>query len=232
MAFLVIGGFFFASTGFAQEEATPAAVEEPIYTPKLLPDNPFYFLKDLKERIELFLAFAPEKKAEKLAEIATRRIAEAKKMIEKGKPEFVEKLMARYEKQLQKAMERAEEAKEKGKDVEKVLEIVTQATSQHQGVLAEVYEKVPDKAKEAIERAIEVSGRGQEEALKAVSGEKKEEMGREIKEKMEKRPKVREILEERTPGVLEEIEELEREEKLEEELEETMPEEPGKPKGR
>lgn len=211
MVSLAIGGLFLTLNTFAQEATPPAEVlEEPIYTPRLLPDNPLYFLKRIKERIELFFAFTPEKRAEKLAEIATRRIAEAKMMVKKGKPEFVERLMARYQKHLERAIEKTEEAKKKGKEVEKVLEIITQATSQHQGVLSEVYEKVPEEAKKAIEKAIEVSGRGQEEALKAVSGEKREEMKEKIKEKMEKRPKVKEVLEEKVPEVLEKIEKPEK----------------------
>jgi len=201
---LVVGVFSLAKTVWAQKEATPAAEEE-IYTPRLLPDNPFYFLKGMKEGIELFLARAPERQAEKLAEIATRRIAEAKVMTKKGKPEFVDKLMVRYQEHLERAMERVAEAKEKGRDVERVIEIVTQATSQHQGVLSEVLEKVPEKAKEAIQRAIEVSGRGQQQALEAVSGEKREELREKINEKIKERPKIKEILKEKAPEVLERL---------------------------
>lgn len=168
---LVAFGLLWAPTALAQE-ATPSAEEE-IYTPRLLPDSPFYFLKRIKERIELFLAQVPEAEAEKYTEFATRRIAEAKMMIKKNKHQFVVKLMERHKEHLTKAEEKIEEAKDKGRDVERVLEIVVEATSIHQKVLAEVYEKVPEQAKEAIEHAMEVSSKGQERALEAISKEKR-----------------------------------------------------------
>ncbi len=191
---LVIGGLFLTTAAFAQE-ATPSAEEE-IYTPKLLPDSPFYFLKKFKEKIELFLAQSPEAQAEKQTEFATRRVAEAKVMIKRNKHHLVVKLMEKHEKHLDQAEKKIEEAKEKGKDVERVLAIVAEATSIHQKVLAEVYEKVPEQAKEAIEHAIEVSNQGQERALEAISGEKKEQLREHIEERIkEKKPLIKQILE-------------------------------------
>lgn len=180
---LLVVGLFFAMPTLAQE-ATPSAGEG-IYTPRLLPDNPFYFLKTWKEKIEIFLARTPEAKAEKYVEMATRRVAEARQMVEKNKLELVERLMEKHQEHLERAMEMIEEAKEKGKDVEAVLERVTEATSTHLQVLAEVYEKVPEQAKEAIEHAMEVSSRGQERALEAISKDKREEWRQQVEEKIE-----------------------------------------------
>lgn len=203
---LLAFGLFLAGTALAQE-GTPSAETE-IYTPKLLPDSPFYFLKGWKEKIELFLAQTPEAQAEKQAEFATRRVAEAKQMVKKNKLEFVEKLMEKHRKHLEKAEGKIEEAKEKGRDVERALVIVTEATSQHLSVLTEVYEKVPEQAKGAIEHAMEVSSRGQERALEAISAEKREELRQHLEEKIErKKTKIKEILEKR----LEKTEEREEE---------------------
>lgn len=203
LAVLLIG-LVFTSTSPAQEEATLSAEEDlpageaGIYTPKLLPDSPFYFLKKIKEKIELFLTQSPEEKSEKYTELATRRIAEVKIMINKNKFQLVEKLVKQHQEHLDKAEEEIKEAKEKGRDVERILGIVAQATSTHQKVLAEVYEKVPQQAKEAIEAAMEASSKGQERALEAISGEKKEEFREHIEEKIEdKKTKIKEILEKR-----------------------------------
>lgn len=199
---VVVGSLFLATTTFAQQ-ATPSA-EEGIYTPRLLPDNPFYFLKSWKEKVELFVARTSEAKAEKHVEIATRRIAEAKQMVKKNKSEFVSELMEKHQQHLGKAMEKVEEAKEKGRDVEAVLERVTEATSTHLQVLAEVYEKVPEQAKEAIEQAMEVSSRGQERALEAISGEKRQELRQQVEERVEKKKtKIKEILEKRLERIKE-----------------------------
>lgn len=206
LVLLAVGGLLFTTIALAQE-ATPSAEEE-IYTPKLLPDSPFYFLKRIKEGIELFLAQAPEAKAEKYAELATRRIAEAKVMIKRNKNQFVVKLMEKHQEHLDKAEKKIEEAKEKGKDVERVLAIVAEATSIHQKVLADVYEKVPEQAKEAIEHAMEVSSRGQERALEAISKEKREQLRQHFEERIEERKAtIKAILEKRLGKIEERLEE-------------------------
>ena len=89
-------------------------------------------------------------------------------MVEKGKPEFVEKTLQRYENQLNKSIARAKKAQAKGKNTEKAIEVLSKvgkATSVHLEILAEVYEKVPEQTKPAIEKAMEVSLKGHEEAV-------------------------------------------------------------------
>lgn len=202
-------GFVSVSIIFAQEEATPPAetVEELIYTPKLLPDSPFYFLKGIKEKIELFLAQASEAQAEKYAELATRRVAEAKLMIHKNKFQFVVKLLNEQQDYLQKAQEKIKEAQREAKDVQAVAAIVARATNQHLGVLADVYEQVPEPAQEAIQQAIESASQGQEKALEALSTEKKEELEEWFEEKLgEKQVKIKEVIKIKSgqkPGKLE-----------------------------
>lgn len=206
---VVVGGLLFTTAALAQE-ATPAAEQE-IYTPRLLPDSPFYFLKSWKEKIELFLAQTPEAQAEKYAELATRRVAEAKVMVKKKKFQFVERLMVQHQRHLEKAQEKIEEAEKKGRDVERVLTIVTEATNQHLNVLTEVYEKASEQAKEAIEHAIEVSSQGQERALEAIAGERKQELRQHIEERIgEKKTKIKEILEKRLEKVKEKQEKTEK----------------------
>lgn len=195
---VAVGSFFFFASFVLAQEATPTASGTEIYTPRLLPDNPLYFLKSWKERVELFLAQTPEAKAEKYTELATRRIAEAKMMIRKNKHQFVAKLMEKHDENLGKAKEKIKEAQEKGRDIERVLAIVAEATSQHLNILAEVYEKVPESAKSAIEKAIEVSSRGKERALEAISKEKGKSLRRHIEEKIEKeKPIIKKVLEKR-----------------------------------
>jgi len=56
-----------------------------------------------------------------------------------------------------------------GKDITTVDQLVASATSIHLEVLAEVYDKVPEQARSAIERAMTVSVRGHERAVKALA---------------------------------------------------------------
>jgi hypothetical protein len=150
----------------AQEAELPA--------PGLTPDSAFYFLESFFEDIGTLFTFGDVAKAERYAKLAAERVAEAKAVVDKGKPEAAEKALKRYEVQLKKALAKANQARAKGKDVSEVTEIVAEATSKHFAVLDEVLERVPVEAKEAIMKAKEVSKIGQMNALKVLAGERPE----------------------------------------------------------
>ena len=131
----------------------------------ITPDSWLYGFKRFFESIDLFFTFDEIAKAEKYLKYAELRLAEAKEMAEKGKSEFVSDLAKEYENYLEKANEIAKTAQEVGKNVTKLTEIVAIATWVHVDVLENVLEKVPEEAKPAIERAINSSKKGNEEAL-------------------------------------------------------------------
>lgn len=139
--------------------------------PGLTPDSPFYFLERISEGIGTFFTFGNLKKAERYTTLAAERIAEAKAVVEKGKPEAAKIALKRYNDQLEKALNEAEKAKAKGENIEKVTETLARATSKHLTVLERVLEKVPEVAKGAITRALEKSKDGHIKALKALAGE-------------------------------------------------------------
>ena len=167
--FILITSIFLFSLGpgvLAQETELPG--------PGLTPDSPFYFLEIIIEEIGTFFTFGDLKKAERYRTLAAERLAEAKAVVEKGKPEFVEKTLQRYENQLNNSIARAEKAQAKGKNTEKVTEVLAKigkATPVHLEVLAEVYEKVPEQAKPAVEKAMEVSLKGHEEVVTVLKAE-------------------------------------------------------------
>ncbi len=151
-----------------------SAQEADLPSPGLLPDSPFYFLETIIEEIGTFFTFGDLKKAERYAALAGERLAEVQAVVEKGKPEFAEKTLERYEMQFNNSIARAEKAQAQGENTEKVMEVlarVGQATSKHLEVLAEVYEKVPDQAKPAIENAMKVSVKGHEKAVEALKAQ-------------------------------------------------------------
>ena len=148
----------------------------------ITPDNPFYFLKTWKEEIQTFFTFGEEGKAKQFLHLSEVRLAEYKKMVDKGKTEIAQKTLNKYEKQLGHALEKADEAQEKGKDVGKLKETISERILKHQEVLEGVLEKVPEQAKPGIKKAIEASQKGFEKAIEAVSGEKKEELKRKAEE--------------------------------------------------
>lgn len=172
-AFLLV--ILFAGGAFAKTDSLPA--------PGILPGSPFYFLKSLSENIGTFFTFGDGNKANRYADLAETRLAEAKALIEDGKLDIAENAIGKYKEHLDLALAKAEEGKANGLDTDEVLAKVYEATLKHQAVLAEVYEKVPDQAKPAIERAMEAGMRGHEEAIKAVSGEKRQEVVDKVEEK-------------------------------------------------
>ena len=182
---LLLATFLLAGGAQAQTNDLPE--------PGMLPDSPFYFLKRWFEDVGTFFTFGEVNKTRRLLRLSEKRLAEANALVAKGKAELAEKVVGKYQEQIAQALVRAEEARAKGLEVDEVLAKISEATLKHQEVLADVYEKVPEQAKPAIKQAMEAGMRGHEEALKAVSGQKREE----VVEKMEqKRQEVEQKLEE------------------------------------
>lgn len=147
------------------------AQETELPDPGLTPDSPFYFLETIAEGIGTFFTFGDLKKAERYATLAAERVAEAQAVVEKGKPEFAEKTLTRYENQLNNSIARAERAQAKGQSVKNVMEIVAEGTGKHLTTIESILEKVSEKAKTAATKAKEVSMNGQKNALRALAEE-------------------------------------------------------------
>jgi len=143
-------------------------------SPGTTPDSFFYFFERISEEIGTLFTFGDLNKAERYAELASERIAEARAVIEKEKPEAAEKAFKRYEDQIAKALVWAEKAKNKGESTAQINETMAENTSKHILVLEGVLDKVPEEAKESINRAKEVSANGQKNALRALSEENPE----------------------------------------------------------
>jgi len=143
----------------------PPAFQRGLSSAGLTPDSWLYGFKRFFEGVDLFFTFDDVAKAEKYAKHAELRLAEAKEMAERGKLEFVDDLIEDYENDLERSNEIAEVAQQVGKDVTRVTELVAIATSIHLDVLEEVLQKVPEQAKPSIQKAIDASKRGNEEAL-------------------------------------------------------------------
>lgn len=146
----------------------------------LTPNSPFYFLDTIDEKISLFFTFDKVKKAQKAEKFSEEKLAEAKQMSDDNTTDKIDVALNKYDEYLNEAIDDANTAKDEGKNVDEVLATVSEAIQKHLVVLAEVYAKVPEQAKSAIQNAITNSSKGQENALKAISGEKKTEVQNKI----------------------------------------------------
>ena len=89
--------------------------------PRLLPDNPFYFLKNWGRNIQSFFTFNPAKKAELKLKFANERLIEVKKLVEKEKePEVIKKGLENYQKELEKIKIASDKIKVKAEESPKV----------------------------------------------------------------------------------------------------------------
>ena len=141
--------------------------------PGILPDSAFYGLKKAFEAVGGAFTFGNEARVERGLKLSEKRLAEAKAMAEKGRPDIVNSLSLEYEKHLGYANRIAGLAKE-ANERERLTELVSLATSQHLGILDDVQAKVPDIAKNTIAAAREKSIKGNQEALKALARENPE----------------------------------------------------------
>ena len=135
----------------------------------MLPTNPLYFLKTIKEEILLFFTFNQLKKASALINYADNRTAEIESLEEKGRADKIPKTLSRYEKQLSKALDIIEKNKDK-KEIDDILINAREATSKHITVLNRVLAFVPENAKDAIKHAIETSQKGQTKVIQILQG--------------------------------------------------------------
>ncbi len=150
----------FSGTAYAQSEELP--------NPGITPDSPLYFVDVLAKKVGLFFTFGDEAKAKKALEITEERLAEARVMAVKNKPEALKMATSGYNEYLAIAIERMNKAKKK--DIsDNISEAVAVATSKHLLVLDEVADIAPKEATEAIAKTKEVSINGQGTALRLLA---------------------------------------------------------------
>ena len=137
------------------------------------PGSFFYFFDTAFEKVNLFFTFNPENKAKKAIEYADERLAEIEAIAEEKNPDAVKTAIANYENNVALATEKSKEVKDKGQ-AENLLALIENNTSKNQEVLADVLTKVPEEAKDVILKAIEVSKKGQEEAIRQIAELKSE----------------------------------------------------------
>src|SRR3990167_5583964 len=75
------------------------------YPGKILPDNPLWTLKVIRDRLWLFLTLNPDQKSKLQLLLADKRLASSKVLFEKGKPELGGSTLDKGEQYLQKAFE-------------------------------------------------------------------------------------------------------------------------------
>jgi len=161
----------FAVAFFQKSNASENISIGDVKSPGILPDSPFYFLKEFVRSARLLFAFNPAKKSELELKFANEDVLAIQKLIEKGRYDLAQKLSLKYQERFQKAISNLEQAKEKGKNVDYLIDRLKENQLKHQEVLAKVLEKMPPQGQEGILNAIEKSNFGLENAIEKIQGE-------------------------------------------------------------
>jgi len=170
---LAVLSVFFFQTGylFAQEEQTTnteisevvadediTASDLGVGEPRILPDSPFYFVKNISRSLRSALTFDPVKKAELKLRFANEKLIEAKKLTEKKKnPKVVEKVLKDYQKDLEGIRSLTEKIRTKSNTpaVDRFMEKLVDATLKHQVLFDRFDKEVPLDFADSIEKAKE-----------------------------------------------------------------------------
>lgn len=169
----------------AQEQATKS-VDYLLPYPGILPDNPLYNLKMIRDRVLSWFIFDPVKRAEYFLLMADKRINAGKMLIDYGKTSLGESTINKGQAYLVKATEEVKKAKAAGRDITSLIDKLDKATSKHLEVLQGVLEKAPESAKKGLQNAILNSQKGHDNVLKVMEKKKEKieekEEGKEEKE--------------------------------------------------
>ncbi len=133
--------------------------------PGMLPDNPLYFLKDLRYKVQGLFVFGDENKTAWYLKLADKKLAEARALTEKNETNLAAKSAAEGSEMSQKAQDSIKQMNTAGKDTTVLITKLRQNSERQQAVLTKVLEKVPLSAKGAISNALSVSSRGLQQAI-------------------------------------------------------------------
>lgn len=127
--------------------------------PTILPDSPFYFLKNWGRGIRSAFAFNPVAKSELKEKFANEKLMELKKMVEQNKnAEVLKKAAENYQKEVGRVKEQVGKIKEKAKENPEVDKFLNKFISQqilHQKLLQKLETQVPSQVLEKIKEARE-----------------------------------------------------------------------------
>ena len=127
------------------------------YPGKILPDNSFYFLKALRDKIWLLLNTNPNKRAEILLLFSDKRLVSSRILFEKGKPNIAFSTLTKAEKYLEEAALQNESNRKEGIDTTSFDLKLATASLKHWQELRDLINYAPEEMKPEIIKNISYS---------------------------------------------------------------------------
>jgi hypothetical protein len=131
-----------------------------------VPGDSLYGIDRGVERLELSLTQDPNQALRRQVAFTDERLGEAEQLVEQGNAGYFEEAINNYDQSVLD-ITRLSGTTDEQTD-ESLSQLVDQTLSQHHARLEELLGKVPDRAKMGIERALEASSNGRDNALKAL----------------------------------------------------------------
>lgn len=132
--------------------ATPPADPDYIFAyPGVLPDNPLYFLKAIRDKAVSFLINDPLKKAEFDLLTSDKRIYAAQMLVNKGKDDLAISTLSKSNNYFDGALSSSREAKKMGKNVDSFAQNLRLAANGHKKVIADMEDRLGKKFKAQLQ---------------------------------------------------------------------------------
>jgi hypothetical protein len=121
-----------------------------VYTGRVLPGSPLWFVKALRDKIWLLLTTNSSRKAELKLLFADKRLGAAKILFEKGKAGVGFSTLTKAEKYLEEAVAQESENRNEGDDTSEFLVTLAKASLKHFQVMEEIVDIAPEDAKPKV----------------------------------------------------------------------------------
>lgn len=125
--------------------------------PGMLPDNPMYRLKAVRDKVGLLLSRGGLTRANKELLYADKRIGAAQVLVEGGKAGLGVSTATKAEKYLEKAANRVINLSREGKDVKSMLMTLSNASSKHAEILEGLQIRVSGDDRDGLEGALKLA---------------------------------------------------------------------------
>jgi hypothetical protein len=120
------------------------------YPGRILPDNPLWYLKVVRDKIWFLVTTNSGKQAELKLLFADKRLASSKVLFEKGKNELGFSTLTKAEKYLEEAVNIEIRNREKGMDTFEFLNKLANSSLKHREVIETILQMAPEDAKPEV----------------------------------------------------------------------------------
>ena len=142
------GNVFAQNTPLMQR---PISVNYDLPYPGILPDNPLYFLKAIRDNLIGFFITEPVKKANYDLLMADKRLASAKALVDKGKGDLAITTLSKSGNYFDQALQQIAMAKRQGENADLVIARLINASIKHQEVISQMVQKTKGDIKYNLE---------------------------------------------------------------------------------